>query len=93
MAKNPGPRSQIWCHTPLTHWMCTGYRFDLLAELKVEGLCTCTCHRAGVRGIRGTNHVQNMVYDPARFERAELISQELLKSAGFTEDDYPGLGL
>ena len=74
MSKNPGPSAQIWCHTPLTHWICTGYRFDLQAGTKVEGLCTCACHQAGATGIRGKSYVENMIYDLVRFEQAELYS-------------------
>ena len=86
MAKNPGPAAQIWCHTPLTHWMCTGYRFDLLAGRKVEGLCTCTCHGEGVRGIRGTSRVQNLVYEPVRYQQAHLISSQLDENPDLTDD-------
>lgn len=89
MAKKAGPRAQIWCHTPLTHWMCNGYRFDLLDGVKVEEVCTCTCHSSGMRGIRGISHAENMVDDPNRFEQARLISLEFHKRAGLTEDAYP----
>ena len=80
MAKKAGPRAQIWCHTPFTHRMCSGYRFQILNGEKVEGLCTCTCHQSGERGIRGISHAQNMVDDPQRFERARLVSLELQKA-------------
>ena len=75
--KEPGPRAQIWCHTPLTHWMCNGYRFELLNGVKAEGLCTCSCHASGMSGIRGTSHAHNMVDEPDRFERARQLSLEL----------------
>ena len=89
MAKKAGPRAQIWCHTSLTHWMCSGYRFDRFDGVKVEGLCTCTCHQSGERGIRGISHAQNMADDPDRFEQARLISWDIHRRAGLTEDDYP----
>ena len=89
MVKKAGPRAQIWCHTPLTHWMCSGYRFELLDGVRVEGLCTCACHQIGERGIHGVSHAQNMADDPERFEKARLISWELHRRAGLTEDDYP----
>lgn len=92
MAKKPGSRAQIWCHTPLTHWMCSGYRFDLLHGQKVEGLCTCSCHEGESRGIRGISHAQNMVDDFQRFELARLWSAELaFESSGQSEEeDYVG---
>ena len=91
MAKKPGSSAQIWCHTPLTHWMCNGYRFDLIDGVKVEQVCTCTCHGSGVHGIRGTSHAQNMVEDPHRFDQARLIGWELLRrSRHIEEEDYVG---
>ena len=87
MAKIPGSRPQIWCHIPFTHWMCSGYRYELLDGVKVEGLCTCTCHQSGERGIRGISHAQNMVDVPERFEKARLISLELEKRSGHTEGE------
>ena len=87
MAKKPGPRAQMWCHIPVAHWMCSGYRFDLLDGRKVEGLCTCGCHHSGTTGIRGTSHAQNMVEDRARFEQARLISLDLHEKAGLSEGD------
>ena len=91
MAKKPGSRAQIWCHTPLTHWMCTGYRFDLLHGQKVEGLCTCSCHGNESGGIRGISHAQNMVDDPQRFELARVRSAELAVESGQSEEeDYVG---
>lgn len=89
MAKKAGPRAQIWCHTSLTHWMCTGYRFDLLDGAKVEGLCTCTCHRSGTRGIHGVSHGVCMSDDPERFEQARIVSWQLHERAGLTDSDYP----
>jgi hypothetical protein len=89
MVKQAGPRAQIWCHNGLTHWMCSGYRFDLLDGEKVEGLCTCTCHRTGARGIHGTSHAICMTDDPPRFERARQVSWQLHEAAGLTEKDYP----
>ncbi len=77
MAKKPGSRAQIWCHTPLTHWMCNGYRFELLGGEKVEGLCTCSCHEDDSGGIRGTNHMANVVDDSARYMAAKRVSSEL----------------
>ena len=84
MTKKAGPSAQMWCHTPLTHWMCNGYRFDLLDGMKVEGLCSCDCHRAGEfrRGsfgeaIHGPSHGICMSEDPERFERARVISWKL----------------
>lgn len=88
-AKKAGPRAQIWCHTPLTHWMCTGYRFELLDGEKVEGLCTCTCHELEVRGIHGTNHYICMVEDPLRFEQAKQMSSIIHERAGLTDSDDP----
>ena len=69
--------------------MCTGYRFDLLDGEKVEGLCTCTCHRSGERGIHGVSHSTCMAVDPERFEEARLISWELHERTGLTDSDYP----
>ena len=69
--------------------MCSDYRFDFLDGVKVEGLCTCTCHQTGERGIRGISHDQNMADDSDRFEQARLVSWELHRRAGLTEDDYP----
>jgi hypothetical protein len=77
--KTSGPRAQMWCHTPLTHWMCTGYRFELLDGAKVESTCTCTCHQSGMSGIKGTSHAANMVDDPERFERARVVGWEMGK--------------
>lgn len=85
MVKEPGPRAQIWCHTPLTHWMCNGYRFELLDGSKVEGVCTCTCHATGATGIRGASHAWNIVDDLARFERASQITSGLFKGSGSPE--------
>lgn len=62
--------------------MCNGYRFDLLDGVKVEGLCTCTCHRSGEQGIHGISHGLCMADDPGRFERARLISWQLHDRAG-----------
>ena len=73
--------------------MCTGYRYDLLAGAKVEGLCTCTCHGMGVRGIRGKSHMENMIYELDRFRQAQLITHHLLKNDGFSADDYPSIGV
>ena len=89
MGKKAGPRAQIWCHAPLTHWMCSGYRFDLLDGVQVEGLGTCACHRSGEQGIHGTSHGHCMADDPDRFERARLISWQLHHRAGLTDSDYP----
>ena len=84
MALEAGPNAQTWCHTPLTHWMCTGYRFDLLDGVKVEGLCSCDCHksgqfRAGSLGsaFHGTTHAVCIGDDPERFERARVVSFKL----------------
>ncbi len=73
--------------------MCTGYRYDLLAGAKVEGLCTCACHGMETSGIRGKSHMENMIYELDRFKQAQLITHELLKNDGFTEDDYPRIGV
>ena len=81
--------AQIWCHTPLTHWMCNGYRFDRLDGEKVEGLCTCTCHWSGADGIHGASHGICMSEDPDRFEKARLTSWELHESKGLTDDAGP----
>lgn len=90
MKHQAGPKAQIWCHTRFTHWMCSGYRFDILEGKKVEGLCTCTCHYTGAEGrYKGISHAQNMVDDPERFERARLIDFKLHDQAGLTDDDYP----
>ena len=68
--------------------MCTGYRFELLRGVKAEGLCTCSCHGSGIRGIRGTSHAQNMVDDPTRFEEARLIGWDPdLEGSAQTEED------
>ena len=68
--------------------MCTGYRFELLRGVRVEGLCTCSCHGSGIRGIRGTSHAQNMVDDPTRFEEARLIGWDPdLEGSAQTEED------
>jgi len=84
MALKAGPNAQIWCHTFLTHWMCSGYRFDLLDEVKVEGLCSCDCHQSGQyrRGswgeaLHGTSHGICMGEDRERFERARFTTSEL----------------
>ncbi len=57
--------------------MCNGYRFELLGGEKVEGLCTCSCHEDHSGGIRGTNHMANVVDDAARYMAAKRVSSEL----------------
>lgn len=89
MGNVAGPRTQIWCQALLTHWMCNGYRYALLDDEKVEGLCTCTCHLIGVRGIHGTSRGICMADDPERFEQARLVSWQLHERAGLSESDYP----
>jgi hypothetical protein len=68
----------MWCHTPLTHWMCGGYRYELLDGEKVESLCTCSCHHVGQRGIRGTSHGSNMGAGIDRYERARSVNARLV---------------
>jgi len=69
--------------------MCNGYRFDRLDGVKVEGLCTCTCHRTGETGIHGTSHGMCMADNLKRFEQARLVSWQLHNRAGLTDIDYP----
>ena len=75
MAKTPGSRAQIWCHTPFTHGLCSGYRFELLEGQKVEGLCTCTCHSAAVL----------MIEDLKRFDQAQSVSSQLDENLKLTD--------
>ena len=75
MVKTPGARAQIWCRTPLTHGLCSGYRFELLEGQKVEGLCTCTCHSAAVL----------MIEDLKRFDQAQSVSSLLDENFKLTE--------
>ena len=89
MEKKAGPNAQIWCRTPLTHWMCSGYRFDLLDEMKVEGQCSCYCHRAGEfkagslsEAFHGTSHGICMADNPERFEQARLLTVQLYEKRG-----------
>jgi len=89
MASRAGPRAQMWCHFWLTHWMCSGYRFDLFAGVRVESLCTCKCHRAGEGGIHGTSHGICMADDPERFEQARLMSWQLHDLEGSADNDQP----
>ena len=50
---------------------------DVLRGEKVEGLCTCSCHEDDSGGIRGTNHMTNVVDDAARYMAAKRVSSEL----------------
>ena len=86
MAKKPGRRARIWCHTPLMHWMCNCYRSEILAGEKVEGLCTCDCHAfAAFKSTYNLDPIMGQVIGGERYAQAQLISLQLDKDASCSE--------